>query len=136
MVKELGEQEQDLIGISSYPRFVTSNYSPDAIPPDYFEEIARHSGIPVFVTETGWCSGSDVVPASSEEKQRDYIARFPELLENVEAEALMYIALRDLLPDLKIDVPHFKTLGLRDHENRSKPAWFACKRIKELPRTP
>lgn len=126
----LAEQavEQDLLGISSYPLFLTVPYEPLRVQATYFQDLAARSRLPVFVAEIGWYSSPNVEPASSAGGQAAFVARLPELFSGLNVEAVCWISLCDLkrvlaLRTLEKNLPQFFSLALLDERLQPKPAW-------------
>jgi hypothetical protein len=122
--------DQDLVAISSYPKFLNPPYEANLLPRDYFDPLAARSNLPIFIAEIGWYSSEDVKPASSPDNQAALVARLPELCAGKNIEAVCWISLCDLkhLPQLKQlekSLPQFFSLALHDDQLNPKPAWRA-----------
>jgi hypothetical protein len=118
----------DVLGIASYPRFLTTPYDANSIPDDYFSVLRQHCELPIFIAEIGFYSGNDVSPKSSLIKQAQFVQRLPELLEGLTVEGVCWVSATDLhdipaLAPLKALVPHFFTLGLLTEHVEPKPSW-------------
>lgn len=117
------------LGVSSYPYFGFD--SPLEIPIDYYSRLVTSHVMPLFVTEGGWTSQNIDGPfgliSSSEEKQRQYIHRQRELLDQARAIAVFQLAFTDIdvssLPShVEPSIQYFATLGLVDVNLQPKPA--------------
>lgn len=122
--------KQDLIGISSYPLFLNPPYEPQRIPNDYFHAVKTMSDLPVFISEIGWYSSESDKPRSSRQSQADFIEKLPQLLKDINVQAICWITISDLkeipeLKSLKKANPQFFSLGLTDHNLNPKPSWKA-----------
>lgn len=127
---------QDLIGISSYPRFANPPYDTSKIPMDYYYALKKYSSRPIFFAEIGWYSSASVNPPSSERGQADFIRRLVGLLEPLSVEAVNWVGLRDprdipALAELKKQLPQFFSLGLKRSNGEIKSAWSVWKNLKD-----
>lgn len=125
--------EQDLadfpfvqeLGLSSYPYFGYDK--PQDIPLDYYAKLVAGKSLPVFVSEGGWSSATVGKYTGTPEKQRDYIIRHGQLLDQVNAIALFQLVFTDIdmnaLPaSIPSDLVLFSSLGLVDKDLNPKPA--------------
>ncbi len=134
LLKEF-EPLQDVLGISSYPRFLASPYNPSKVPTNYYSDLKSYNSRPIFFAEIGWYSSGNVSPPSSESKQADFIRKLPALLEPLNVEAVNWVGIRDPmdippLAELKKLVPQFFSLGLLKSKGGNKSAWSAWKGLK------
>ena len=126
---------QDLIGISSYPKFGIAPYDPSKLPLDYYYDLKQYSSRPLFFAEVGWYSSESVSPSSSDKKQANFIRKMVQMTEPLDLEAFIWIGLRDLkdipaLGELKKTIPQFFSLGLQRTGGEGKEAWSVWKRLK------
>jgi hypothetical protein len=117
-----------IMGLSSYPYFGYAQ--PENIPDNYYSRLLPNRSMPGMVTEGGWISGSAGTIASTPEKQARYITRHAQLLESIDARALVQLNFAD--PDLSTfpqpippNLPLFATIGLTDSDFNPKPALAA-----------
>lgn len=107
------------LGLSSYPYFAF--VEPEDVPLEYYERVARGSGLAPLVVEGGWTSAS--LPSnginSSPAKQARWIRRQIQLLDHARATYAFQLTFTDLdlagvpLPPGSI-LPLFATIGLVD----------------------
>jgi hypothetical protein len=117
-----------IMGLSSYPYFGFTQ--PEDIPANYYSRLLPNRGFPGMVTEGGWLSGSAGTITSSLDKQARYFARHAQLLDAIDARALLQLNFAD--PDLSTfpqpipaNLPLFATIGLTDSDLNAKPALAA-----------
>jgi len=113
------------LGMSSYPYFGYDK--PQDIPLDYYAKLVAGKSLPVFVSEGGWSSATVDKYTGTLEKQRDYITRQSQLLDQVNAIALFQLVFTDIdVAALPAGVPSniglFSSLGLVDIDLKPKPA--------------
>lgn len=113
------------LGLSSYPYFEYDK--PEDIPLDYYSKLVAGKSLPVFVAEGGWSSATVDKYTGTLEKQRDYITRQGQLLDQVKAIALFQLVFTDIdmnaMPaGLPSNLVLFSSLGLVDKDLKSKPA--------------
>jgi len=113
------------LGMSSYPYFGYDK--PQDIPLDYYAKLVAGKSLPVFVSEGGWSSATVDKYTGTLEKQRDYITRQAQLLDQVNAIALFQLVFTDIdVAALPAGVPSniglFSSLGLVDIDLKPKPA--------------
>ncbi|HYM35657.1 MAG TPA: hypothetical protein VET48_09695, partial [Steroidobacteraceae bacterium] len=78
-----------IMGLSSYPYFGYAQ--PEDIPNDYYSRLLPNRSMPGMVTEGGWASGSAGSITSSPDKQARYISRHAQLLDTIDARALIQL---------------------------------------------
>ncbi|MEJ2039450.1 MAG: hypothetical protein P8X55_10995 [Desulfosarcinaceae bacterium] len=117
-----------ILGLSSYPYFGYSQ--PEDIPDNYYSRLLNGRSLPVMVCEGGWPSASFATVVSSPQLQARYITRQADLLDSVQARAVI----QTLFTDIDLDsvpqpypaiLPLFTTLGLMSLEGDdfiAKPA--------------
>lgn len=107
----------DVIGFTTYPGLVFE--SPDAMPGDYYAEIADHTDKPIAFTEMGWQAGGDFGDWSgSEGNQSRFVARFPDLIDGLDVAFFTW--------SFMFDQPFpgtFGTMGMFTADGRARPAW-------------
>ncbi len=113
------------IGLSSYA--YAAYPEPEQLPLDYYKRVAGTSGLPVMVVEGGWTSASVSTVVSSPEKQRRYVQRLAQLLDESEALYVFQLTFTDLdlsgFPQpLPPNLGFFAYLGLVDVNLNPKPA--------------
>jgi hypothetical protein len=118
----------DVLGLSSYPYFVY--VQPEDIPTNYYSRILNGRTLPVMIVEGGWTSASVGTIVSSPDKQARYIMRHAQLLDSVQASAVIQLQFADLdlstfPPPLPANLPLFVNIGLTDPDFNPKPALAA-----------
>jgi hypothetical protein len=113
------------LGLSSYPYFVFSDAKD--IPDDYYARLVQGHSLPVFVSEGGWSSYSVNSYQGTQQKQKDYIARQEQLLDNAAAIAVFQLTFTDIdttaLPaGTPAGLNAFAGIGLVDIYMNTKPA--------------
>jgi hypothetical protein len=115
----------EVLGLSSYPYFGWSE--PEQMPSDYYRRLLAGRNLPVMVVEGGWPSAAAGSVLSSPEKQARYIARQPQLLDDVRASAWLQLLFADIdlaavAPPVPANLPLFVSLGLANSDFVAKPA--------------
>jgi hypothetical protein len=113
------------LGISSYPYFYFDN--PTDIPLNYYTKLVEGKPLPVFVSEGGWSSETVTSFTDTPQKQKDYITRQGQLLDEVGATAYFQLTFTDVdLSALPAGTPSninlFAYTGLVDKDLQPKPA--------------
>jgi hypothetical protein len=127
-----------VLGLSSYP-YLAGFAEPESIPADYYSRLTQGPPIPEMVIEGGWTSASVTGVTSTPDKQRRYIVRQAELLDQARAIAVFQLPFTDLdltgvtLPPGSI-LPLFAALGLVDVNLTPKPALTAWDATFRRPR--
>ncbi len=116
------------LGLSSYPYFAFDK--PEDIPLNYYSKLLINRTLPVFISEGGWSSASVDKVVSTPEKQRDYINRQAQLVNEVNCIAVFQLTFTDLdLAYWPANIPSnlslFASLGLVDINLNPKPALVA-----------
>jgi hypothetical protein len=116
------------LGLSSYPYFVF-NEAKD-IPDDYYSRLVEGHSVPVFVSEGGWSSNTVGSYAGTLEKQKDYITRQAQLLDNANAIGVFQLTFTDIdTSALPAGTPAtlnlFAGTGLVDVDLNAKPSLSA-----------
>lgn len=128
--------EQDLVdfpfvqvlGLSSYPCFAYA--APENIPDAYYSRLLNGRTLPVIVSEGGWMSEGAGSFVSSPQLQARYIRRQADLLDSVQAYAVIQLLFTDIdlssVPEPYPDtLPLFISLGLMELDGNTfvaKPA--------------
>jgi hypothetical protein len=112
----------DFVGLSTYP-FLDFE-SPEAMPADYYREVAERTGLPIAFTEMGWPSQPlSNFPESgyggSPSEQTAFAVRFLELIEDVDVRFALWSFQHDVGPP---GGPAFETVALRENDGTPKPA--------------
>jgi hypothetical protein len=113
------------LGLSSYPYFAFAR--PEDLPSDYYSRLLNGRSIPAMVTEGGWTSTSLGTIDSSADIQARYITRHAQLLDSINARAVLQLQFADLdiasLPaPVPANLPLFAAIGLSDSNFMAKPA--------------
>lgn len=111
--------------MSSYPYFGFDK--PQDIPIDYYAKLVEGKSLPVFVSEGGWSSATVDKYTGTLEKQREYITRQGQLLDQLNAIAVFQLAFTDIdVAAWPTGTPSnlvlFSSLGLVDKDLSPKPA--------------
>ena len=114
-----------VLGLSSYPYFGYSQ--PEDIPATYYSRLLAGRTLPALVTEGGWTSANVGTVQSSPDLQARYITRHAELLDSINALALLQLQFADidlasLPPPVPANLPLFTAIGLADSQFTPKPA--------------
>lgn len=113
-----------MLGLSSYPYFGYAQ--PEDIPDDFYSRILNGRTLPAMVCEGGWASASVATLTSSPEKQARYISRHADLLDSIDAVAVVQTLFADIdidsLTDPPANLPLFISIGLADKDFAAKPA--------------
>lgn len=120
------------LGLSSYPYFGFDK--PSDIPLNYYSRLIEGKDIPVFVSEGGWSSATVSTYTGTLEKQRDYITRQSQLLDQVNAIAVFQLTFTDidvsaLPPNVPSNIALFASLGLVDTDLNPKPSLAAWDKV-------
>lgn len=113
------------LGLSSYP--YAAYPDPAQIPSDYYSRVPGASGKPVMVVEGGWTSVNVSTVVSDPEKQKRYIRRQAQLLDQANALYVFQLTFTDLdlssfPPPLPANLGFFAYLGLVNANLQPKPA--------------
>jgi hypothetical protein len=129
------------LGLSSYPYFAIDD--PSQLPANYYSRLAEDADLPVFVSESGWTSGSVTTPTisftSTPQVQEQYIRHQKLLLDETKAIAWFQLTFTDiditsLPPPVPENLGYFIYLGMVDITLQAKPALAAWDDIFELAR--
>jgi hypothetical protein len=102
----------DAIGFNSYPYFEYA--TPQAIPADYFDEIAMHWSGPVIFTETSWAGAASAPFPGGLTEQGDYVDIFFDLTDGLTIEYATWLYLHDL--DDQALFPAYTDVGFRSND--------------------
>jgi len=124
------EFDVDAFGLSSYPVFVFD--APDDIPDDYFDALRAATPLPLIFVEGGWSSASTPATDGTPEEQADWVRRYADLLERIDARLFISLTFTDLdigslglPPDRAASLSNFAHMGIVDTELHRKPAYAA-----------
>jgi len=117
-----------MLGLSSYP-YLGGFANPEDVPLDYYSRLVAGAPLPEMVIEGGWTSQSLGQIASSPDKQRRYIVRQEQLLDQAQAIGVFQITFTDLdlaaWPGTPSNLALFAYNGLVDANLAAKPALAA-----------
>lgn len=105
----------EMLGLSSYPYFGYSQ--PEDLPANYYSRLLNGRSMPAMVCEGGWPSEGVATIVSSPQLQARYIVRHAELLDSIQAVAVVQTMFTDIdlasIPQpYPANLPLFSTLGL------------------------
>jgi hypothetical protein len=120
--------DQDVYGLTVYPRFGFGSYDPITLSDDYFAPVAGQ-GIGVVIDELGWhtapASLDGVTFAGTDQLQADFLRRFCRMAAALpELEFVNWTAVHDFEDGELTDIPELGKLGLLTHDLTPKPAWW------------
>jgi hypothetical protein len=130
----------DVVGLSSYPGFVSSD--PSQIPPDYYRRFALAGGKPLAQFEGGWTSEATGGLNSTPALQASYFRQLFDLLDSVEAELVVLLTYADLdlanpiwglPPDRQAILLNFARMGIVDIHLQPRPAYAVWQDEFRLP---
>ncbi len=128
----------DELGLSSYPYF--SFDTPGEIPLNYYSRLVEEHPVPVFVSEGGWSSETVYIFEGNVQKQKEYIIRQSELLDESNATAFFQLTFTDIdmdsiPPEIPSSLSYFAHIGLVDIDLQPKPALEAWDSLFAINRT-
>ena len=106
----------DALAFTTYPCLV--NKDPSDIPEDYYTEILNHTSKKILITEIGWFRDGPLGWESHAEEQAEFIQRYFELTEPLNASKHIW----SFLYDQDVQIP-FETMGLLDVDEVHTAAW-------------
>jgi hypothetical protein len=110
------------LGLSSYP-YLAGVADPSDLPLNYYASVPGDASLPLMFIEGGWPSTSLQGVESSPDKQRRYIVRQAEMLDNARAQAWFQLTFTDLdTSAFPAGIGPFARLGLVDGNLQPKPA--------------
>ena len=116
-----------MLGLSSYPYFGYAQ--PEDMPDNYYSRLLNGRALPAMVCEGGWASASVGALISSPEKQARYITRHADLLDSIDAAAVVQTLFADIdidsLTNPPANLPLFISIGLMDKDFTAKSALTA-----------
>lgn len=128
----------DALGLSSYPVFVFDD--PSEIPDNYFTVFDAATDLPLIFVEGGWNSAATQLTTGTPQEQVDFLARYEELLDVVNAKLWVMLTFTDLdipslglPPDRAASLSNFSFMGLLDTDLNRKPAYAEWERIFSRP---
>lgn len=123
----------DALGFTSYPYFEYA--TPQAIPVDYYDEIAMHWSGPVIFTEIGWPGAAAAPFPGGLLDQRDFVGEFFDRIEGLDVEYASWLFLYDW--DGQATLPGFMDIGFRNNdgtiERPSSSEWQDAVELRERP---
>lgn len=128
----------DALGLSSYPVFVFDD--PADVPANYFSVFDAATDLPLIFVEGGWNSQDTQLTSGTPQEQVNFLARYEELLDGVNAELWVMLTFTDLdipalglPPDRAAALSNFAFMGILDANLNRKPAYAEWQRIFERP---
>ena len=128
----------DVLGLSSYPVFTFD--TPADVPDDHFRRFRDATDRPLALVEGGWSSASGAWAEADPAEQRQYIRRYEELLDGIEATMWIGLLYADLdvealglPPDREETLLNFARMGIADENLQRKPSYAEWKRIFDRP---
>lgn len=108
----------DMVGFTTYPSLVFDD--PEALPADYYTQIAGHTDLPVLFTEIGWTAdeGLPLLPGS-EQEQVAFIDVLQQQTATLGAEVLVWT----FVYGDPIQQPAFRGMTLRRADGSARPVW-------------
>ncbi len=130
----IDDYDIDALGLSSYPVFFFDR--PDQVPADYFARFDAATDLPLLMVEGGWSSADVPWASGTPQEQVEFLKKYEQLLDGVEAEAWVMLTFTDLdvnrlglPPDAAAGLANFAHMGLLDVNLRRKPAYAEWERI-------
>jgi hypothetical protein len=123
------EPKIDLVSITTYPSVYFS--SAFEIPADYYNNIKEHTTKSIIIAESGWPTGGESKFHGSEKNQKEFVARFPELIKDVDVKLWIWWFFHDQPGEGYADF--FRTMGLLTSDGKEKPSWNTWQEIHSLP---
>lgn len=122
------EPKIDLISITTYPSpwFNT----PNEIPIEYYGQIKEHTNKPIIIAESGWPTGGESSFHGSEENQKEFVKKFPQLIKEIDVKLWIWWFLHDWQGEGYPDF--FKTMGLSTSDGNEKTSWNSWQDIHSL----
>lgn len=123
----IDDYEVDGLGLSTYPVFVLED--PSEIPADFFSRFDEATEKPLLLVEGGWGSKPTAATQGTPAEQADFFRRVAGLLDDVEAEAWVFLIYADLdlptyglPPDREAALSNFASMGIVGSDFEPKPA--------------
>ena len=123
----IDEYAVDALGLSTYPVFVLD--TPAEIPADFFARFDQATDRPLLLVEGGWNSGVTAATSGTPAEQADFFRRIAAMLDEVRAEAWVFLFYADLdlasyglPPDREAGLSNFSRMGIVDVDFGPKPA--------------
>ncbi|HEX5939401.1 MAG TPA: hypothetical protein VFZ12_03495 [Dehalococcoidia bacterium] len=111
----------DLVGISTYPGF--SFGSIEEIPANYYDEVLNHTDLPIAIAEMGLNSQQQTPISSTEEDQREFLARLLADMDRLGFVFGIWYAPADPSYELPAPFNSLAFIGLLRSDGSEKPAW-------------
>jgi hypothetical protein len=114
-----------MLGLSSYPYFFYP--APEQLPTNYYSRLLAGRSMPAMVAEGGWSSANVGSINSSQDIQRRYIELQGQMLDGINAVAVVQTLFADLdlsalSADLQTELLPFASIGLAASNYSKKPA--------------
>lgn len=127
----------DALGLSTYPVFVLDD--PSQIPGDFFTRFDLATDRPLLLVEGGWNSGITAATSGTPTEQADFFRRIAAMLDEVDAEAWVFLFYADLdlssyglPPDREAGLSNFSKMGIVDVDFVPKPAAAVWDSVRAL----
>lgn len=137
----IDDYDVDALGLSTYPVFVLDD--PAGIPDDFFRRFDEATDRPLLLVEGGWNSAPTPATGGSPADQADFFRRIAGMLDEVEAEAWVFLFYTDLdiesyglPPDRAAGLSNFSRMGIVDVDFGEKPAYAVWDSVFEVERAP
>ncbi len=134
----IDDYDIDAFGLSSYPVFVFDD--PADVPANYFSVFDAATDLPLIFVEGGWNSADTQLTSGTPQEQVDFMTRYEELLDGVNAELWVMLTFTDLdipslglPPDRALTLSNFAFMGILDVDLNRKPAYAEWERIFARP---
>ncbi len=128
-----------VLGLSSYPYFAWAE--PESLPLNYYSRLVQGRTTPVGITEGGWTSESFSTVVGTADKQRRFMVRQAQLLDDAHAAAVFQLVFTDIevasLPAPQGQgIAPFSRTGVVDTLLAAKPALAAWDQTRQRPFQP
>ena len=128
----------DALGLSTYPVFVLD--TPASIPADFFARFDQATDRPLLLVEGGWNSEVTAATSGTPIEQADFFRRIAAMLDEVRAEAWVFLFYADLdlstyglPPDREAGLSNFSRMGIVDIDFDPKPAAAVWDSVRARP---
>jgi hypothetical protein len=120
----------DLVGLSTYPGFSFGSLA--EIPADYYDEVLNHTDLPVAIAEVGLNSEQQTPIASTEEDQREFLARVLSDTDRLGFVFAIWYAPADPSYELPAPFNSLAFIGLLRPDGSEKPSWAEWASVSAL----
>jgi hypothetical protein len=128
----------DALGLSTYPVFVLDD--PSQLPADFFARFDQATDRPLLLVEGGWNSAPTAATDGTPQEQADFFRRMAAMLDQVRAEAWVFLIYADLdlstyglPPDREAGLSNFSKMGIVDVDFVPKPAAAVWDSVRARP---